>query len=365
MSDQLGHSLRQELAQEMTLGRALDRLSIDDVGVIFHNLHDLVGIHSAVVDSSGRIVDAQLLWWNRAYEIERLNAVEVGQSMVDTYLNPDQALEHVQRAWFAGKSHQIFERPMVTSVYREAKPGNKLSVIWERVGSYIIEVATDISNAKELAAELVEQGRALDAAVASRAKVMERERIARDLHDSVIQNIFAASLRLNFYADTLPGDVSEIRAVAQSLSDVIAEIRTEIFNFADTAPEDLLPVLQRELMPIVGLGWMKISFRVGLRRITNHRLDRNVRLVIRETVTNALRHGRAENVTVRVGEVGGDVVVEVVDDGIGISPDVTRVNGLANLKSRAEELGGHMTVHSEKGRGTTIVWQAPYRKDES
>lgn len=352
MSDQLG------------LGTTLGRLSIDDVGVIFHNLHDLVGIHHAVIDDEGSVTDAQLLWWNRAYEIERLHQVEVGQSMLNTYLNPYGALEHVQRAWSTGKSHQIFERPVVTSVYRETKPGNKLSVIWERVGSYIVEVATDISNAKELAAELVEQGLALDAAIAARAQAVERERIARDLHDSVIQNIYAASLRLNFFADGQHSDVSEVRAVAQSLADVIAEIRSEIFSFNEAAPEDLLPVLQRELMPLVGLGWMKIAFRIGLNRITDHRLDRNVRLVIRETVTNALRHGNAENVIVRVNFINDAVVVEVSDDGCGIAPEVSRVNGLANLRHRAEELGGQMTVHSEQGRGTTIVWQAPYRKEQ-
>ncbi len=356
------------MTDQLALGTTLGRLSIDDVGVIFHNLHDLVGIHHAVLNEDGVVADAQLLWWNRAYERERLHQVEVGQSMRATYLDPDSALEHVHRAWVAGKSHQIFERPVVTDRYRETKPGNKLSVIWERVGSYVIEVATDISNAKELAAELAEQGVALDAAIASRAQAVERERIARDLHDSVVQNIYAASLRLNFFADSAEvggADVTEVRAVAQTLSDVIAEIRTEIFNFSDVSPEDLLPVLQRELMPLVGLGWMKIQFRIGVSRISDHRLDRNVRLVIRETVTNALKHGNAQNVVVKVVERDSSIVVEVSDDGIGISPEMARVNGLANLKKRAEELNGQMNVHSEQGKGTTIEWTAPYRKESS
>jgi signal transduction histidine kinase len=82
-------------------------------------------------------------------------------------------------------------------------------------------------------------------------------------------------------------------------------------------------------------------------------------------VTNALKHGNAQNVIVKVMERGNNIVVEVSDDGSGISPEVTRVNGIANLKMRAEELDGQMTVHSEVGKGTTITWSAPYRKEAS
>lgn len=354
------------MADQPALGTTLGRLSIDDVGVIFHNLHDLVGIHHVVLNDDGVVADAQLLWWNRAFELERLYRVEVGQSMLSTYVDPESALEHVHRAWVAGKSHQVFAPPVVTDVYRAMKPDRKLSVVWERVGSFVVEVATDISEARELSAALAHMGVALDEAIESRAKVVERGRIARDLHDSVIQNIYAASLQLNYLSDSSNIDgaaADEIRAVARTLGDVIAEIRTEILNFSDTTSEDLLPAVKRELMPLVGLGWMKIDFRIGISRISDHRLNRNVHLVIREAVTNALKHSNAQNVVVKVVERDNKVVVEVSDDGIGISPEVARVNGLANLKKRAEELNGQMSVHSETGKGATIVWSAPYRKE--
>lgn len=341
----------------------LARLTVDDVGVIFHNLHDLVAVHEPVLDDAGNVVDAALLWWNRTYEIEHGRMLSFGQLLSARNHEWERALEHVRRAWFGGISLQLLDAPATRALYQKSKSGHALSVTWERVGAFLVEIGVDMTDSRELSMQLAEQGLALDAAIADRAKAMERARIARDLHDSVIQNIYAATLRLHNIAEGITLDTDEVRSIAQSLSDVISEIRTEIFEFNEDSPADLLPVLQSELAPLLGLGMMKISFRIGVRRIADHRLDRNVRLVIRETVTNALKHGDAERVAVAVHERDGNLVVEVTDDGHGIPADVARVSGLANLKMRAEELGGHMTVHSETGRGTTVTWSVPYRKE--
>src|SRR5690606_33946309 len=87
-------------------------------------------------------------------------------------------------------------------------------------------------------------------------------------------------------------------------------------------------------------------------------LSDDVEAVLRETVSNAIRHARASTLSVEL-RVGDEVTVVVSDNGMGISPDIGRRSGLANLTARAEAAGGHCGIEPLPGGGTTVRWQAP------
>jgi signal transduction histidine kinase len=192
----------------------------------------------------------------------------------------------------------------------------------------------------------------------------DRDRIARDLHDHVVQRIFATALSLDRLSRSLEPEQADAAArlsrSVDELDGTVAEIRTTIFELhQQDGPE---PTAVREQLAAV------------VRQVTEGQpLQRDVRFtgpvdelprdlvpdlvaVVRELVTNVVRHASARRVTVTVG-VGEDVSVAVADDGIGLPP-VTARSGLTNLGDRAERLGGRLAT-SAAGSGTVVSWTVP------
>ena len=193
----------------------------------------------------------------------------------------------------------------------------------------------------------------------------DRDRIARDLHDHVIQRVFAAGLSLQ---SALPGihdavAAQRVRSAVEQLDETVRDIRTTIFDLhtSDSARDGsslrrtLLDIVTRtageELRPTVRMSGAVDSLVTG-------DLAADVEAVVREGVSNAVRHGQARTVTVTL-DVGSDVVVEVCDTGVGIDPRAPR-SGLRNLEERARRRGGGCTVVSpEADGGTRLRWHAP------
>ena len=207
----------------------LDALSPVDVAQIFESLRDYVAVQEPIFDEFGTVVDTRLIWWNRGYESVRVTTVRPGQSMVATYFEPDVALEYVNRAWDEGHAFQLFElTPDKRDRYRRAESDVVVSVDWQRVGNLIVEVGSDLSEYRALQMQLADQRSLAFVANRDRALLAERERIARNLHDSVIQQIYAASLGLNVIvarrmtakgASITDRDTDQIRRIADQLSD--------------------------------------------------------------------------------------------------------------------------------------------------
>lgn len=191
--------------------------------------------------------------------------------------------------------------------------------------------------------------------------ISERDRIARDLHDHVIQRLFAMGL-------TLQGTIARVRSaeVAQRLTDtvdelqnVIQEIRTTIFDLHGGAPgaNRLRQRIDEAVAAFAGQG-MRASVRlVGPLSVVDATLADHAEAVVREAVSNAVRHsgGRTLSVEVRVED---ELSIEVTDDGCGIPAEVTP-SGLSNLRARAEEVGGQVSVTEAPGGGTAVRWTAP------
>ena len=194
----------------------------------------------------------------------------------------------------------------------------------------------------------------------------DRDRIARDLHDHVVQRLFATALSLDRLSRSLaprnPEAAARLSASVDELDGTMAEIRAAIFELQqETGPEP--STVRRQLTDVV-------------RQVTEgHALQRDLRFrgavddlprdltpdlvaVVRELVTNVVRHARAQRVTVTVS-AGDEVRVTVTDDGAGLPP-VTVRSGLANLADRAERRGGRFSIRTG-GSGTEVCWIAPRR----
>ncbi|MGY1739609.1 MULTISPECIES: sensor histidine kinase [unclassified Blastococcus] len=192
----------------------------------------------------------------------------------------------------------------------------------------------------------------------------DRDRIAQDLHDLVIQRVFAAGLSLQ---SVLPrvGDLQaqrRIRDVVRQLDETVRDIRTTIFDLHTTDDADAGSSLRRRLLDIVTeTAGSDLSPAVRLSgavdNLVTGELAADVEAVAREAVSNAARHSGAQHVTVTL-DVGDDVVLEVVDDGRGIDPRAAR-SGLRNLADRADRRGGGTTVEAAAEGGTRLRWWAP------
>jgi signal transduction histidine kinase len=192
----------------------------------------------------------------------------------------------------------------------------------------------------------------------------DRDRIARDLHDHVVQRIFATALSLDRLSRSLSTDQPEAAARLSGLVDeldgTMAEIRSAIFELQqDTGPEP--STVRRQLTDVVrqateGHALQRdVRFRGAVDELPRELIP-DLIAVIRELVTNVVRHAGARRVTVTVS-AGDEVRVAVTDDGCGL-PSVTVRSGLANLTDRAERRGGRFSIRTGAS-GTEIRWIAP------
>ncbi len=204
--------------------------------------------------------------------------------------------------------------------------------------------------------------RAAQQRVARQLDVYEdRDRIARDLHDHVIQRVFAAGLGLQSVLPrvTDPQARSRITDVVRQLDETVRDIRTSIFDLHTTDSSD--DGLRRRVLDTVAstAGDLESTVRTSgaVDTLVTGELATDVVAVVREAVSNAARHSGARNVTVTL-DVGDELVLEVVDNGRGIDARAAR-SGLHNLEERATHRGGGLTVGALPDGGTRLRWWAP------
>jgi signal transduction histidine kinase len=189
----------------------------------------------------------------------------------------------------------------------------------------------------------------------------DRDRIARDLHDHVIQRLFAVGLSLQ---GTIPRARSpevqqRLTESVDDLQQVIQEIRTAIFDLhGGSSGSTRLRQRIDEAVAQFSTPDLRTTVQfVGPLSVVDASLADHGEAVVREAVSNAVRHAHATTLTVSV-VVEDEFSIEVVDNGQGIPADITG-SGLTNLRKRAEEVGGDLTIESAPGAGTVIRWSAP------
>ncbi|MDH4334179.1 MAG: histidine kinase [Chloroflexota bacterium] len=196
----------------------------------------------------------------------------------------------------------------------------------------------------------------------------ERERIGRDLHDGVIQSIYAAGLHLDAMTTTLDTEESRvaIHRVMGELDRTIAEIRGYISGLEDEGNDGLDPAAT---IAAVAAEMDLSSLVVFDLRVQDAWLPpltvgdaEELRQIVRAAFSNTLRHAHATRIETRLWSVGADLRLLIRDDGAGFdvaSSASSGGRGLDNMRGRAKLLGGSLTVETGAGRGTTVSLTMP------
>ncbi len=225
-----------------------------------------------------------------------------------------------------------------------------------------VDMATSFTAHASVALELADGRRE-----AQRMALFEdRARIARDLHDHVIQQLFGAGIALQIVlsgaGDTPAQGV--VDRVIDSIDDSIRQIRASIFQLR---PHAVLGAgLRSAVLAVVAdvtpaLGWEPhVHFVGAVDSVGDEELADDVAAVVRESLSNVGRHAHADQARVSVTVDGPVLEVVVEDNGVGVG-DVARRSGLDNLRQRAECRGGSFVIEQGQGeRGTRLIWQAPF-----
>jgi signal transduction histidine kinase len=195
------------------------------------------------------------------------------------------------------------------------------------------------------------------------AVLADRDRIARDLHDLVIQRLFATGLSLQGVSRRVDQDDvrDRLRNAVDELDVTIREIRGAIFELSHPERDDDLRTQLRDVVA-AARGSSGLAPRLELVGPVESAVPDTVRphlvAVLVEALSNAVRHAGATQVDARVDVTDGRVSLEVADDGTGFTP-TGRESGLRNMRSRAAAVGGGCVVDSTRETGTTVRWWAP------
>ncbi len=231
---------------------------------------------------------------------------------------------------------------------------------------------TSVTQGVELARERDERFRAEQEAYLNQVRLNqaleEKIRLGRDLHDGIIQSLYATGLTLENVRDLVTARPDEaVRRLQRSIDLLNAAIR-DVRNYIsglkpDHASEAGLSQIVERLADELRAGRaVDFDFEIddlAAGRLSDGSLAGAVQIV-REAVSNALRHGGATRVAVRLHEGDGAIALLIQDNGAGFNPAAgPRGHGLANMQGRAESAGGSLQVDSAPGRGTRIVLTLP------
>lgn len=203
--------------------------------------------------------------------------------------------------------------------------------------------------------------------------IEDRERIGRDLHDTVIQRLFATGLSLQAAIRRAEGNTALVDRLEGAVDDIdrtIKEIRSTIF--ALQAPSDAPRGARAEVLEVVEeLSTLlprppRVRFEGPIDTVVPATVTEHLGPVVRESLTNVAKHAAADDVELELVVDGAQLRLTITDDGRGISDAEVRKGGfgLRNLTDRARSLGGSLRISSgQGGRGTVLVWDVPMGPD--
>ncbi len=225
------------------------------------------------------------------------------------------------------------------------------------------ELAIGLASAAGIA---IENAR-LHARVAEFATIEDRERIARDLHDTVIQRLFAIGLGLQstIRLETDPAIKKRLMAAVDDLDTTVRDVRTAIFELHTAR----LPgrSIRQELIQLCsesarGLGFEPVvRFDGPIDNAVTDSLADELFAVLREALTNIAKHARARSAEVSVEARDSMLSARVSDDGVGYRSDTDHGRGVENLRTRAVLLDGDFEIRSLDSGGTLLSWRVPLK----
>ncbi|MDH3679505.1 MAG: PAS domain S-box protein [Acidimicrobiia bacterium] len=211
----------------------------------------------------------------------------------------------------------------------------------------------------------LEDERQLTAARQQASLLADRERLARDMHDTVIQELFATGIALQATVSRIDDQATAERVLAavDSIDETIKQIRGTIFGMRTYGQWE--NGVRNEILQVAESASEALGFEpsVGFEGTVDDLPGPVVSQLLptlREVLSNVARHARASGVEVTVTATDDDAVVEVLDDGVGISGDAADAptgHGLGNIRGRALDLGGSCVVERRDDGGTRVVWR--------
>lgn len=200
-----------------------------------------------------------------------------------------------------------------------------------------------------------------------RAVFEERDRIARDLHDLVIQRLFAIGLGMQALTRKLGAPEEELRGFVGELDQTIRDIRTSIFCLQQRP--NTVPSLRAEILQEISDASTALGFEPTVRlegpldSVVPPEVHLDLIATLREALSNVVRHAMAERawVTVLIDKTGNRLELLVQDDGLGLPAGRPRCSGLANIRRRAVRHGGRCQAYAPEEGGTRVLWAVPLR----
>ena len=326
--------------------------STGNMEAVLSSLRDYIGVHHLIFDNSTTLIDTELVWWNAGYEHIRITPVVPRQTMMSTYHEPHVSLAFVDEAWRCGQARQVFELNEETvDRYRAPETLVRIEVTWLRLGDVVLEIGSDLSEMTALEIELAAQREAYLDATRESVLSTERSRIGRDLHDSVIQSLFAISLNLKSGLDS--------ESAAQAINDVITNIRSTIFEIDPTTRPPVRDTIEG-IIDLFRPAWENdVTTHLRIERELPDDIVADVQNVIRESLSNAARHAHAQHVEVSVTVDQNHVAICITDDGIGPRGIERRKAGTLSLSRRAAARNGTFDIAPAISGGTVVTWTCP------
>jgi len=208
------------------------------------------------------------------------------------------------------------------------------------------------------------------------AVLEERERIGMDLHDGIIQSIYAVGLTLEHARLLMSENPEQSRKrIEQAIKDLNATIRDIRAYILDLRPrqlhnEDLMSGISRLVAEFKANTLLDVNLKGPNEDISHLPKNQAISLfhICQEALANIAKHAHAKKVDVNVWTTNDRLLLEIRDDGVGFSSEKTKVNighGLSNMETRVLNAGGEVDISSEPGKGTTIFAWVPFAEDES
>lgn len=313
-----------------------------------------------IVDRTGR-----MLFANR--RIEELFAYDrgelVGQPVEVLVPEESRAVHADHRARYGATPRR---RPMGAGVQLAGRRRDgtcipveiSLSPVTTPSGTFTVAVVRDISGRLRAEEEL-------RAAQEELTLLEDRERIARDLHDTVLQRIFATGLSLQAAASQAPTLElrDRIERAISELDTTIREIRTTIFDLhappGGELRETVRAVAAEATRPLTFAP--AVRFEGPVDTAISDQIAGSLAAVLREALSNVARHAHARSADVVLAVTDDHAVLRIADDGVGLPAGAADEGGrgLCNMRQRAESLGGECRVFTGPGGGTVVEWRVP------
>jgi signal transduction histidine kinase len=191
----------------------------------------------------------------------------------------------------------------------------------------------------------------------------ERNRLARELHDSVAQTMLGAAVTAEAALRSLDredaGARGQVAQVAELVRSAVAELRALVFELrpADLEEEGLAPAIRKHADVLARVHGVRIEVDADCDRRLEPRTEQGLFRIAQEALGNAVKHADAECIRLRLALANGTLALRVTDDGCGFEPDAAARRGrlgLVSMRERADRLGGALVIESAPGAGTSV-----------